>query len=119
MHGSGVNHRDFYLCHFLLSRSWLDTGSRIDPPLYLIDLHRGQVRRRVPRRWVEKDLAGLYFSSMDAGLTRRDHLRFITCYENRSVRQVASASSGPWQRIDRMAARLYRKFQKHMAKRAQ
>ena len=39
--------------------------------LYLIDLHRMQLRRKTPSRWIVKDIAGLYYSSMDIGLTKR------------------------------------------------
>ena len=55
LHENGVNHRDFYICHFLLAL----------PPenmqLYVIDLHRVQIRQRTPKRWIVKDIAGLYF----------------------------------------------------------
>lgn len=71
MHGAGINHRDFYLCHFHLDESTLNK-----PPIkcHLIDLHRAQQREQVPRRWQVKDLAGLYFSAMDCGLSQRDLL---------------------------------------------
>lgn len=77
MHEGGVNHRDFYPCHFLL---------HLDPPtpqqlrLSIIDLHRAQLRARSPRRWRNKDLAGLYFSTLRVGLARRDRLRFLRVY---------------------------------------
>jgi heptose I phosphotransferase len=84
MHQGGVNHRDFYICHFLL---------HLDPPptpeslrLSLIDLHRAQLRARTPRRWRDKDLAALYFSVLDVPLTRRDLLRFLTVYFARPLR---------------------------------
>jgi heptose I phosphotransferase len=84
MHQGGVNHRDFYLCHFLL---------HLDPPptpehfrLSLIDLHRAQLRARTPRRWRDKDLAALYFSVLDIGLTKRDLLRFLAAYFARPLR---------------------------------
>jgi len=116
MHQNGVNHRDFYICHFLLSRSWLEENrGDVDPPLFVIDLHRTQVRSTVPRRWLEKDLAGLHFSSMDAGLTVRDRLRFISLYEERSVRHVLGPSE-LWTRIERMALKLHRKFHRWMAR---
>ncbi len=113
MHRNGVNHRDFYICHFLLPMNWL-VMEKVDddPPLHVIDLHRTQVRSRIPVRWLLKDLAGLHFSSMDAGLTMRDRLRFICCYENKTVRQVVNDLPGSWGKIDRKAAKLYRKFQK-------
>ncbi len=114
MHRNGVNHRDFYLCHFLLPVTWLkQEESHSDPPLYVIDLHRTQVRSLVPRRWLEKDLAGLHFSSMDAGLTSRDRLRFISCYENCSSREAMKTSSSEWSGIARKARSLYKKFQRH------
>ncbi len=84
MHQGGVNHRDFYLCHFLL---------HLDPPptpehfrLSLIDLHRAQLRARTPRRWRDKDLAALYFSVLDIGLTKRDLLSFLAAYFARPLR---------------------------------
>jgi hypothetical protein len=49
----------------------------IIPIIPLIDLHRAQLRKKTPRRWVVKDVAGLYFSVMDIGLTQRDLFRFV------------------------------------------
>ncbi|MST95429.1 MAG: hypothetical protein EXS33_09230 [Pedosphaera sp.] len=42
--------------------------------LFVIDLHRAQLRDRVPARWLVKDLGGLLFSALDCGLTRRDQV---------------------------------------------
>ena len=110
MHQNGVNHRDFYLCHFLLERQWLARNDvREEPALHVIDLHRSQVRAALPQRWRLKDLAALHFSSMDAGLTTRDRLRFISAYEQRSVRAAARSLSSLWAKVDSKAARLYRK----------
>ncbi len=81
MHQHGINHRDYYLCHFLLDisagREHLDLDNLT---IYLIDLHRVQFRPKVPQRWLIKDLASLYFSSMEIGLTRRDVYRFVVEY---------------------------------------
>ena len=81
MHSSGINHRDYYICHFLLDVS-ADVQSV--PPssirLSLIDLHRVQLRRRTPARWIVKDIGGLYFSSMRIGLTWHDIYRFMSEY---------------------------------------
>lgn len=54
LHGAGINHRDFYLCHFMLKIAFVadQTG---EPELYLIDLHRAQLRPKVPERWRVKD----------------------------------------------------------------
>lgn len=114
MHRNGVNHRDFYICHFLLPKTWLaQKNSDDDPPLHVIDLHRSQVRSSISLRWLLKDLAGLHFSSMDAGLTMRDRLRFICVYENRTVRQVIKHLPGFWGKVDRKAIKLYKKYQRH------
>src|SRR5690606_11065202 len=59
MHDSGINHLAFYLAHFLLSRDCAQAKAA-DADIYLIDLHRTQVRNSVPRRWKIKDLGGLY-----------------------------------------------------------
>jgi heptose I phosphotransferase len=83
MHRGGVNHRDLYICHFLLHLPPSD-----EPKLSLIDLHRAQVRDRTPHRWRDKDLAALLFSAHDIGLTRRDHLRFLRAYFVRPLRDI-------------------------------
>lgn len=78
MHASGINHRDCYICHFLLHLPF--EGNEEMLKISVIDLHRAQIRARVPRRWRDKDLIGLYFSSMNIGLTQRDVWRFMKIY---------------------------------------
>ena len=92
MHDSGVNHRDFYLCHFLLDKN--------NSHLYVIDWHRAQCRKEVPTRWKIKDIAGLYFSAMDAGLTQRDLWRFVRLYDK-------SYDKTFWNKVIRRAKKLY------------
>lgn len=111
LHGNGMNHRDFYICHFLLDIS--GGKERIDPSnltLYLIDLHRVQIRRRVPWRWRVKDIAGLYFSSMDIGLTRYDFLRFIRIYCDKPLKMSIRENKFFWWWVRRRAFSLYRKI---------
>lgn len=58
MHENGMNHRDYYLCHFLLDDSFAKTNTfTSDTELFLIDLHRAQIRENgsVPTRWLVKD----------------------------------------------------------------
>lgn len=109
LHNNGVNHRDFYICHFLLA---LDSLAAPYTPeqlrLSLIDLHRVQLRARTPRRWIVKDLAGLYFSSMDIGLTRRDLLRFLRAYRRRPLREILGREQRFWSAVDKKAQWLYR-----------
>ncbi|MEC8644400.1 MAG: lipopolysaccharide core heptose(I) kinase RfaP [Pseudomonadota bacterium] len=83
MHFAGVNHRDFYLCHFLMDQD-ISNG----PLLHLIDLHRAQKREKVPRRWVIKDLGSLLFSALSKGLTRRDLLRFVLEYSDKPLKEA-------------------------------
>lgn len=104
MHAAGINHRDFYLCHFHLDT---DTLTARAPRVYLIDLHRAQVRRRTPLRWRIKDLAGLYFSAMDCGLTRRDLLRFLRHYSGAGLRHALVEEAAMWRRVSDKARRLY------------
>lgn len=84
MHQAGLNHRDLYLCHFLLH-----TDSPGDAfKLSVIDLHRAQIRETVPRRWRDKDLAALYFSALECNISGHDCLRFLRDYFECSVRDV-------------------------------
>ncbi|MHA6633751.1 lipopolysaccharide core heptose(I) kinase RfaP [Citrobacter farmeri] len=78
MHAGGINHRDCYICHFLLHLPFSE--NKEDLKISVIDLHRAQIRAKVPRRWRDKDLIGLYFSSLNIGLTQRDIWRFMRVY---------------------------------------
>jgi heptose I phosphotransferase len=106
LHENGVNHRDFYICHFLLDPA----SSPVAPRLYLIDLHRAQLRRRTPERWRVKDLGALYFSAMDIGLTRRDLLRFLKTYRARPLRDILGHEAGFWEKVARRARALYASY---------
>ncbi len=105
LHGNGINHRDFYLCHFLFTPP-ADRGPA--GSLHVIDLHRAQIRHRTPKRWVLKDIGGLYYSALDAGLTTRDRLRFIKAYTGSSSLREALADRGFWSRVERRAFALRR-----------
>jgi heptose I phosphotransferase len=112
MHAGGVNHRDFYLCHFLLHLDPAPAPERLR--LSLIDLHRAQLRARTPRRWRDKDLAALYFSALDAGLTRRDVFRFLRHYFDRPLRDVLrderASLAGLAAEAERLRQRYLRKY---------
>lgn len=110
LHGAGINHRDYYLCHFLLdSAAPIDAAAVGTRPLYLIDLHRAQIRTRVPERWLIKDLGGLYYSALDIGLTKRDVLRFIRAYRGEPLRAVFARERSFWQAVQRRAGQIYRR----------
>lgn len=105
MHQCGVNHRDLYICHFHLDNA---TRQASEPRIYVIDLHRAQVRRRTPRRWVVKDVGGLLFSAFDAGLTKTDLFRFMRDYSGKSLRDTLIEDRRFWEQVLRRARRLYR-----------
>ncbi len=93
MHENGMNHRDFYLCHFLLNESFAEDNTiTAKTELHLIDLHRAQIRQQTPRRWQIKDLGSLYYSASNILLTQGDLLRFMVAYTGRSVREVSAMS---------------------------
>ncbi|MCD4716573.1 MAG: lipopolysaccharide core heptose(I) kinase RfaP [Desulfobacterales bacterium] len=111
VHENGLNHRDFYICHFLLDMSVFK--DRFDPRclrLYLIDLHRMQIRRCTPWRCRVKDIAALYFSSMDIGLTKCDLLRFIKVYQNKPLKSSFGQHKFFWWLVKRRGIALKRKF---------
>lgn len=117
LHSHGINHRDYYLCHFLLDLTpGREQITAENVRIYLIDLHRVQFRKRVPKRWRIKDLASLYFSALDIGLTRRDHLRFIRHYmglhPNESVRETLRLERGLWKQVECRSAKLYTRYQR-------
>lgn len=103
VHSNGINHRDFYICHFLLDKNITDLK------LYLIDLHRMQFRRNTPRRWLVKDIAGLYFSSMDLGLTKRDLLWFMKHYTQQALAITIRDDLDFWCQVAAKANKLYSK----------
>lgn len=117
MHGGGVNHRDFYICHFLLHLDPAPTPDALK--LSLIDLHRAQARSHTPRRWRDKDLAALYFSALEIGLTRSNRLRFLRSYFAAPLRQTLRDERPLLDHLEREAIRLSARFQRKYAPEAQ
>lgn len=107
MHAAGVNHRDCYLCHFLLDIPLFENKQQIK--LSVIDLHRAQTRAKVPTRWRDKDLIGLYFSSTKIGLTKRDIWLFLKNYFNKPLKDILRDEhkliSSTQQKAERIAQR--------------
>ncbi|MDR1367294.1 MAG: lipopolysaccharide core heptose(I) kinase RfaP [Candidatus Accumulibacter sp.] len=109
MHRAGVNHRDCYICHFLLSGDSSPEASS----LALIDLHRAQVRAAVPKRWRDKDLAALYFSIMEIGMTRRDRLRFLRDYFGHPLREILREEPDLFPLLEKKMLKLYLRKQRY------
>lgn len=113
MHCAGVNHRDCYICHFLLH-----TDTEVTPQdfrLSLIDLHRAQIRAQVPQRWRDKDLAGLYFSALEIGLTQRDLLRFLRLYFRQPLRDILRDEAPLLRQLQAKGAQLMQRYQRKYA----
>lgn len=114
LHDHGVNHRDFYLCHFRIA---LPPDGGLPRPdrlkIYLMDLHRAQLRPATPHRWRVKDLAGLLYSSLyacrDLHLTSTDYARFIEAYSGERLRGAAARQRNLWRDVVRRTLRTYRR----------
>ena len=76
-------------------------------------LHRAQTRSETPRRWRNKDLAGLYFSALGIGLTRRDRLRFLRDYFLMPLREIMRDEAPLLALLERKADRLYARKQRY------
>lgn len=111
MHRAGVNHRDCYICHFLLHTDRPITPGTLK--LSLIDLHRAQARAKITQRWRNKDLAALYFSALDIGLTRRDKLRFLTGYFQQPLRRILAEEAPLLAWLEGKAEKLYARKQRY------
>ncbi len=105
LHKNGINHCDYYLCHFLLVNPQMADSSNFS--LHLIDLHRVCIRRQIPRHYLFKDMGGLWFSAMDINLSRTDVMRFIQYYSQRSWRTELAENLPFWQKINQVAEKLY------------
>ena len=110
MHEAGICHRDYYLCHLHLQKGSELQPDKSEPLLFLIDLHRALIKRNLPVRWAVKDIAGLYFSSMEVGLTARDRLRFARAYSNAGLRESLERDKIFWNAVVRRGQSLYEKL---------
>lgn len=99
LHGAGLCHRDFYLCHFVLKSTDLVEQKA---NLMLIDLHRMLHNQPSGGQSVMKDMAGLMFSAKDCGFTAQDWALFKQHYLPQSAQF--------WAKAEARASRLYAKF---------
>ncbi len=117
MHRSGINHRDCYLCHYLVNREHIQAwqaGAQIE--VSLIDLHRVQQRPQVPTRWLVKDLRSLIFSALDVGLTSADCGRFLKAYLGDDWKQQIRTQPRLWAQITTKAHKMYTSWHKRPPK---
>jgi heptose I phosphotransferase len=76
-HGTGLCHRDLYLCHVFAD---IDPSCTRPPRFALIDLARTFRPRWRRARWLIKDLAQFDASAREVGASRADRLRFLLAY---------------------------------------
>ena len=110
MHANGINHRDLSICHFLLD---IATGEQLTDKdkirLFVVDLHRAQMRPQVPRRWLVKDVGSIYFSALDIGLTKGDVCRFLREYYQMPLREIFINHKAFLHDVESRAVNLYRR----------
>lgn len=94
MHEGGVNHRDFYLVHIRVG---------VDDTLYVTDLNRADIRKRVTRRWRVKDVAALEHSA-PANVTRTDKARLWRAYAGGHLREHRDLIAAVLRKAARMSA---------------
>jgi heptose I phosphotransferase len=110
LHTNNIFHRDFYLCHFLLRCGEGGTVDESIPPyLSIIDLHRALINPALLSRWTKKDIAGLYFSALDIGLTRTDICRFIKAYSGQSLREALKQNASVWSVVQHKAEKVWQR----------
>ncbi len=110
IHENGMNHKDLYICHFLLD---ISCGTdNIDPNnirLFLIDLHRVEIRSKIPFYWRAKDISAILFSSLDIGLTKKDISLFIKTYHDTTFQKSLKKHWFFWWIVKKRALNLYRR----------
>ncbi len=114
IHTNGINHRDFYLYHLRLADA--EAVPLVDPDnltVYLMDLHRVQIRAVAPSRWVVKDIAGLLYSTLyqvpEFTLSRTDALYFMRHYQAKPWRDSLRDDSRFWHQVIARTVKMARK----------
>ncbi|WP_235272736.1 lipopolysaccharide core heptose(I) kinase RfaP [Methylotenera versatilis] len=102
LHGAGLCHRDFYLCHFVLKKQDLDFKNSNIKNLHLIDLHRMLQGQSSSGNAVMKDIAGLYFSALQCGLSTKE----LDVFKQHYLPQ----NTAFWAKVERRAQALLTKF---------
>lgn len=99
LHGAGLCHRDFYLCHIMAKKIDLEQQY---VHLYLIDLHRVLHYQASDSVAIMKDIAGLFFSAQQYAWSDED----LTLFKQHYLPQTAKF----WVQVDLRAQKLRRKF---------
>ncbi len=111
LHDRRLFHKDFYLCHFYISRQDTCVLPCWRERVHIIDFHRLGHHPWTWRLWQSKDLAQLLYSSDDVpGVTARDRLRFWRLYLGEERRTRAAR----WLR--RLVRLRWSRYQRHNAR---
>jgi heptose I phosphotransferase len=95
MHEGGVNHRDFYLVHIRVGHN---------DELFVTDLNRADIRKRVTRRWRVKDVAALFHSAPTSIVTATDRARVARAYLGGRLRDHRPFIEAVFRKAERMTA---------------
>jgi hypothetical protein len=75
LHQAGLHHRDLYLCHFFIREQADELDAR------LIDVARVRtVPRFFAQRWIVKDLAQFWYSTLGLAITDEQRRRWLSIY---------------------------------------
>ena len=98
LHNARLHHRDLYLCHFFARQS--------DPTdVRLIDVARVRpLPALLPRRWIVKDLAQFWYSTLALPVTDEQRTRWLSTYAQARAIDPASVRRS----IERKAAAIAR-----------
>lgn len=99
LHSAGLVHRDFYFCHFALSRQHALINQY---DLYLVDLHRMLLNQSPNGNAVMKDIAGFYFSAMQNGFSADE----LALFRQHYLKQ----SDAFWSKVNQRASQLFNKY---------
>ncbi len=111
LHEHGINHRDLYLCHLRIAGKAGGEGLETsEPEMFIMDLHRAQIRKKPPVRWIVKDIGSLLYSSIPFRFTQRDWLRFVETYTQRPLRSSLLQSRSLWHKVQRRGIKMYEKY---------
>jgi heptose I phosphotransferase len=87
LHNAGLHHRDLYLCHFFAR-----VPDSCEADIKLIDVARVKsLPRLFARRWIVKDLAQFWYSTLSLPITDRQRDAWLSAYA--AARQIDDTAS--------------------------
>lgn len=112
LHENGINHRDFCICHLYLPLQ----ANHDDIQLYLIDLHKTRIKKRISLPRVINDIVSLNLSSLPLELNRKDFFCFIKNYTQKTLSLSLKEDQELWRKINEITDRKAKRLQKNTVK---